>query len=116
MWDSPDFVAAVTATGRRTLIIAGTLTSVCLAFPSISSAQEGYKVFAVIDASGSVSQLATDLTVARLAQVGVVPIDTMAVLAELQKSWGRSNATEWAQVYTGAMPHYQLWIESYQRG
>lgn len=115
VWDSPDFVAAVTATGRKTLIIAGTLTSVCLAFPSISAAQEGYKVFAVIDASGSVSQLATDLTVARLTQAGVVPIDTMAVLAELQKSWGRSNATEWAQVYAGAMPHYQLLIESYQK-
>lgn len=38
-----------------------------------------------------------------------------AVLAELQKSWSRSNATEWTQVYPGAMPHYQLLIESYQK-
>lgn len=27
-WDNPDFVAAVKATGRKTLIIAGTITSV----------------------------------------------------------------------------------------
>jgi nicotinamidase-related amidase len=26
-WDNPDFVAAVKATGRKTLIIAGTITS-----------------------------------------------------------------------------------------
>jgi nicotinamidase-related amidase len=31
-WDNPEFVAAVKATGRKTLIIAGTITSVCMAF------------------------------------------------------------------------------------
>ena len=29
-WDNPDFVAAVRETGRKTLIIAGTITSVCM--------------------------------------------------------------------------------------
>ncbi len=57
-WDNPDFVAAVKATGRKTLIIAGTITSVCMAFPSISAVAEGYKVFAVIDASGTYSKMA----------------------------------------------------------
>lgn len=33
VWDSPDFMSAVEATGRKTLILAGTLTSVCMAFP-----------------------------------------------------------------------------------
>lgn len=46
-WDNPEFVAAVKATGRKTLIIAGTITSVCMAFPSISAVADGYKVFAV---------------------------------------------------------------------
>ena len=40
-WDMPTFVQAIEATGRRTLIIAGTLTSVCLAFPSISAVAAG---------------------------------------------------------------------------
>src|SRR5437879_2009398 len=44
-WDNPDFVAAVKATGRQTLIIAGTITSICMAFPAISAVAEGYKVF-----------------------------------------------------------------------
>jgi hypothetical protein len=37
----------------------------------------------VVDASGTVSPLATDITIARLAQAGVVPIDTIATLSEL---------------------------------
>ncbi|NWA32625.1 MULTISPECIES: isochorismatase family protein [unclassified Pseudomonas] len=112
-WDNPEFHAAVKATGKKTLVIAGTLTSVCLAFPSISAVYEGYKVFAVVDASGNHSKLATDLTIARLSQAGVVPIDIMATLSELQGSWNRPDAEQWAQVYTQAMPHYQLLIESY---
>ncbi len=52
-WDNPDFVAAVKATGKKQLIIAGTITSVCMAFPAISAIAEGYQVFVVIDASGT---------------------------------------------------------------
>src|SRR6185312_10994909 len=48
-WDNADFVAAVKAAGRRTLIIAGTITSVCMAFPAIAAVHEGYKVFVVVD-------------------------------------------------------------------
>lgn len=114
-WDNPDFVAAVQATGRKTLIVAGTITSVCLAFPSISAVYAGYKVFAVVDASGTVSPMATDLTIARMTQAGVVPIDTMGTLSELQKTWSRPDALDWAEAYSGAMPHYQLLIESYRK-
>ena len=113
VWDAPDFVKAVEATGRKTLVVAATITSVCLAFPCLSAVAAGYRVFAVVDASGTVSRMASDLTIARLAQAGVVPIDTMATLSELQGSWNRPDAEQWAGVYAEAMPHYRLLIESY---
>ena len=112
-WDNPDFVAAVKATGRKTLVIAGTITSVCMAFPAIAAAHEGYKVFAVIDASGTYSKMAQEITLARVVQAGVVPMDTAAVASELQRTWHREDAAEWAQVYTKIFPEYQLLIESY---
>ena len=112
-WDNPDFVEAVRATGRRTLIIAGTITSVCMAFPSISAVHEGYKVFAVIDASGTYSKMAQEITLARVVQAGVVPMDTAAVASELQRTWNRDDAAQWAEVYTQIFPEYQLLIESY---
>lgn len=114
-WDNPDFVAAVKETGRRTLIIAGTITSVCMAFPAISAVHEGYKVFAVVDASGTYSKMAQEITLARVMQAGVVPIDTAAVASELQKTWHRDDAQDWAQVYTQIFPPYQLLIESYAK-
>lgn len=112
-WDNPDFVAAVEATGRKTLIIAGTITSVCMAFPSISAVHAGYKVFAVVDASGTLSKMAQEITLARVVQAGVVPIDTAGVCSEIQKTWSRPDAAQWAEVYSAVMPHYQLLIESY---
>lgn len=114
-WDNPDFVAAVRETGRKTLIIAGTITSVCMAFPAISAVAEGYKVFAVVDASGTYSKMAQEITLARIVQAGVVPMDTGAVASELQKSWNREDAGEWAGVYTKIFPAYQLLIESYAK-
>lgn len=112
-WDNPDFVAAVKATGRKTLIIAGTVTSVCMAFPAISAAHEGYKVFAVVDASGTYSKMAQEITLARVVQAGVVPMDTAAVASELQRTWHRADAQQWAEIYTKIFPEYQLLIESY---
>jgi len=114
-WDNPEFVAAVEATGRRTLIIAGTITSVCMAFPAISAVQAGYKVFAVVDASGTYSKMAQEITLARVVQAGVVPMDTAAVASEIQRTWNRPDAAQWAEVYTRIFPEYQLLIESYAK-
>lgn len=114
-WDNSEFVAAVKATGKKTLIIAGTITSVCMAFPAISAVQEGYKVFVVIDASGTYSKMAQEITLARVVQAGVVPMDTAAVASEIQKTWNRADAQQWAEVYTKIFPPYQLLMESYAK-
>ena len=114
-WDNAEFVAAVKATGKKTLIIAGTITSVCMAFPAISAVHEGYKVFAVVDASGTYSKMAQEITLARVVQAGVVPMDPAAVASELQKTWHREDAKEWAEIYTKIFPPYQLLIESYSK-
>ncbi|UHA73059.1 isochorismatase family protein [Paenibacillus sp. 481] len=114
-WDNPNFVKAVEATGKKTLIIAGTLTSVCMAFPTLSALAAGYKVYAVIDASGNWSKMATDITLARIVQAGAIPIDTLALIAEIQGTWNRPDAQEFATVLAELMPNYGLLIESFQR-
>ena len=111
-WDNPEFVAAVEATGKKTLIIAGTITSVCMAFPAIAAAAAGYKVFAVSDASGTYSKMAQEITLARIVQAGVVPMDTAAVASELRQTWNRDDAMQWAETYTKIFPEYALLIES----
>jgi len=101
------------ATGRNPLIIAGNITSVCITFPAIIVVQDGYKVFAVADVSGTYSKMAQEITLARVVQAGVVPMDTAAVASELQKTWHCNDAQEWANVYTKIFPPYQLLNESY---
>ena len=111
----PAFVEEIEKTGRETLIIAGTLTSVCMAFPAISAVADGYKVYAVVDASGNWCQMATDLTIARITQAGVIPIDTLAVVSELQQTWNRPDAQEFANLFADyIMPNYRLLMESRQ--
>src|SRR3989475_4330799 len=115
-WDNPKWVEAIEKTKRKTLLIAGTLTSVCMAFPTLSALVAGYKVFCIIDASGNWSKMATELTLARVVQAGAMPIDTYAVLAELMSTWNRPDAMDFAQVMVDhIVPHYRLLMESYAK-
>ena len=115
-WDVPMFVKAVEETKRKTLVMTGTLTSVCLAFPAICAVEAGYKVYAVVDASGNWSKIATDLTIARLVQAGVIPIDTFAVIGELQQTWNRPDALEYAKLFgEHILPNYRLLMESHSK-
>jgi nicotinamidase-related amidase len=43
-WNDPNFSAAVAATGRKNLIMAGVTTSVCLVYPALSAIEAGYNV------------------------------------------------------------------------
>jgi len=115
-WDNPEWVQAIEKTGRKTLIIAGTLTSVCMAFPTLSALEAGYKVFNVVDASGNYSAMATEITLARVTQAGAIPTDTFATLAELMSTWNRPDAMEFGAIMKDhIVPHYQLLFESYQK-
>ena len=85
-WDNPKWVEAIQKTGRKTLLIADTLTSVCLSFPTLRALAAGYRVFTIIDASGNWSSMATEIRLARVVQAGAIPVDTYAVIAELMRA------------------------------
>jgi nicotinamidase-related amidase len=114
-WDNPDFVNAVRATGKKTLIMAGVWTSVCVMFPALDAKAAGYKVYAVMDASGDPSELASRTTLARFTQAGMIPTSTNAVLSETHRTWARPEAAELAKLYALAAPNYAAVIESFQK-
>ncbi|MBA4489799.1 isochorismatase family protein [Paracoccus sp. S1E-3] len=114
-WDNADFVAAVEATGRKTLIMAGVWTSVCVAFPALEARADGYKVFAVMDASGDVSKLASDAAMLRMANGGVQPVTTNTILSETHRTWNRPDAANWGALYSELVPEYRAVTESYAR-
>ena len=114
-WDNELFVKTVRDTGRKTLIMAGVWTSVCVMFPALDATAAGYKVYAVIDASGDPSEMASRTTVARFEQAGVIPTSTNAVLSETHRTWRRPEAAELGKLYGLVAPNYAAVAESYQK-
>ena len=114
-WDNEDFVKAVRATGKKTLIMAGVWTSVCVMFPALDAKAAGFKVYAVIDASGDPSEMVSRTTLARFTQAGVVPTTANAVICEIHRTWNRPEAADIAKLYTIVAPNYAAVMESYQK-
>lgn len=113
-WDNDDFRAAVQATGRRTLIMAGVWTSACVAFPALQARADGFRVYAVSDASGDMSEIAGRTAMDRMTQAGVVPISTNGVLCELMRTWARPDADAWGALLRELVPAFQNVARSHQ--
>jgi nicotinamidase-related amidase len=106
-FDNPEFAAAVKATGRDQLIIAGISTDVCVAFAALSAIAAGYRVHAVLDASGTWNKLAADAAALRMQAAGAVVNSTVAVTAELQRDWRQDGGQQLAELYARhAIPFY----------
>jgi nicotinamidase-related amidase len=115
-WDNVEFQKTVRGLGRRTLVIAGVWTSVCVAFPALDAKAQGFNVYAVHDASGDPSEFASRITLARLVQAGVVPTSANAVLCEFQQHWNRGDRNaDFAALYGMVAPNYAAVMESYAR-
>jgi nicotinamidase-related amidase len=114
-WDNDLFVKTVRDTGKKTLIMAGVWTNVCVMFPALDAKAAGFNVYAVVDASGDPSEMASRTTLARFIQAGIVPTNTNAVICELHRTWRRPEAEQIADIYTVATPNYRAVIESYQK-
>lgn len=96
-WVDPNFRAAIAATGRKKLVLAGLWTEACVMFPTLDLIREGYTVFVPTDACGDVSREAHERAVQRLIQAGAVPMTSLQVAFELQQDWAR------AATYDGVM-------------
>jgi nicotinamidase-related amidase len=114
-WDNEDFVKTVRETGRKTLIMAGVWTSVCVMFPALDAKAAGFNVYAVIDASGDPSEMVSQTTRARFVQSGIIPTTANAVLCEIHRTWKRPEAAELAKLYAMVAPNYAAVMESYQK-
>ncbi len=90
-WDNPDVRAAVEATGRQKLVMAGLWTEVCLNFPVLSAMAAGYDVYFIVDASGGSSDVAHDMSVQRMIQAGAIPMTWQQVMLEWQRDWANEE-------------------------
>ncbi|WP_374265718.1 isochorismate family cysteine hydrolase YcaC [Zoogloea sp.] len=111
-WDNPDFVAAVKATGRRQLIIAGVVTEVCVAFPALSALAEGFDVFVVTDASGTFNEITRQAAWARMGAAGAQLMSWFGVACELHRDW-RNDVEGLGALFSAHIPDYRNLITGF---
>lgn len=88
-WLDAHFRAAVEATGRKKLVLAGLWTEACVMFPTLDLLRLGYQVYIPTDACGDISKEAHERAVQRLVQAGAIPMNSLQVTFELQQDWAR---------------------------
>ncbi|MEO3876261.1 isochorismatase family protein [Nonomuraea sp. B12E4] len=85
--EDPGFAAAVKATGRRNLIIAGVTNDVCTVYPTLTALQQGYRVQVIADAGGSMTKPADDIALRRMDKAGAEIASTNMILTQLARDW-----------------------------
>jgi nicotinamidase-related amidase len=90
-WDDENFVAAVKATGRKKIVLAGLWTETCVALATIQALYDGFEVFVVEDCCGDVTQLSHDNAMKRVVQAGAKPVTALSVMLEWQRDWAHKG-------------------------
>ncbi|NRH28971.1 MULTISPECIES: isochorismate family cysteine hydrolase YcaC [Pseudomonas] len=111
-WDNEDFVKAIKATGRKQLIIAGVVTDVCVAFPTLSALAEGFEVFVVTDASGTFNETVQQAAWNRMTVAGAQMMNWFAVACELHRDW-RNDIEGLGNLLSERIPNYRNLMNSY---
>ncbi|KAF8216362.1 Isochorismatase-like protein [Mycena galopus ATCC 62051] len=106
-WDNADFRAAVKATGKKQVIMAGIVTDVCTTFLALSLVQEGYTVFANADASGTFNAQVAANANDRMRAAGVNVVSQFAVSTDLMRDWRNTPGS------LELLPFYDTYLTQY---
>ncbi|KAI9848574.1 MAG: hypothetical protein M1837_007243 [Sclerophora amabilis] len=93
-WDNPEFRAAVEATGKKQIILAGITTDVCTVFLALSLRDAGYDVWANSEASGTFDERVAADANGRMRDAGVHLVSTFAVIMDLMRDWRNTPGAE----------------------
>ena len=93
----PDILAAVERTGRKTAVLIGLETDVCVAHSALGLMEQGYRVAVVADATGAPPP-GQEIGLGRMQQAGAVIVSTKSLFYE----WMRT--LEWVDRFHAECP------------
>jgi nicotinamidase-related amidase len=89
-----EIVKAIQSTGRKTLLISGVATELAVQLAALTAADQGYKVFVVLDACGGISPRTEQAALLRLAKAGATTVSVMTLAGELAGDFRHPKAQQ----------------------
>ena len=86
----PDILAAVERTGRKTAVLVGLETDVCVAHSAIGLIEEGYRVAVVADATGTTAH-GQEIGLNRMRSAGAAIVSTKSLFYEWMRTVDMTN-------------------------
>ncbi|MEQ5843950.1 isochorismatase family protein [Paraburkholderia acidicola] len=83
--------AALKATGRKKIVIAGIMTDVCVLMTTLHALKDGYEVYVVENASGGSDPVSVRNALTRMQQAGATVVSWLTLLSELQSNWNYAD-------------------------
>jgi nicotinamidase-related amidase len=111
-WDNEDFVNAIKATGKKQIIIAGVVTEVCVAFPTLAALEAGFDVFVITDASGTFNDITRNAAHDRMSAAGAQLMSWFGAACELHRDW-RNDVEGLGSLFSQHIPDYRNLMNSY---
>jgi nicotinamidase-related amidase len=91
---NPEIVAAVEATGRKTLLISGVATELAVQLPALTASDQGYRVFVVLDACGGMSERTEHAALLRITKAGATTVSVMTLAGEIAGDFREPKAQQ----------------------
>jgi nicotinamidase-related amidase len=89
-----EIVSAINAMGRKTLLISGVATELAVQLPALTAADQGYRVYVVLDACGGMSERTEQAALLRIAKAGGTTISVMTLAGELAGDFREAKAQQ----------------------
>ena len=89
-----EILSAVQATGRKTLLISGVATELAVQLPALTAADQGYRVYVVLDACGGMSERTEQAALLRIAKAGATTVSVMTLAGELAGDFREAKAQQ----------------------
>ena len=105
--EAPEILGAIVATGRRTVVIAGFETDVCVAHSALGLLDRGFRVAVVVDATGSPGQMHVH-GLRRVADAGATLSHAKGVYYEWVRTLAAARAFEDAHPELAEPPGFSL--------
>lgn len=113
-WEDPRVRDAVEQTGRENLIIGGISMEVCVTFPAVAAANDGYNVQAVLDATGAINELGREAALWRMQDAGVTPTTYNGIASELLHDWANEEGNDQAMQFMEHWAPYGYMVAGHQ--